>query len=217
MKGRGQGMARISQHPVIKPFINADLSLAIEEPTELVGKSPVPVLGYKATILPEICDALLDARKAGVLKTDQEKRYGEYAEILVRTFSKIGIIALVDEVTGFQAERDEEDLQRLLALYLSEERLKWARMFPHEYYRQLFRLKGWTYSPISVKPLSRTFRYYLHHGKHRRYLTVKRIVLFKDGNFKEMKGTKPFFMQMAKDDKSIEKIYRVKRFERLME
>ena len=59
--------------------------------------------------------------------------------------------------------------------------------------------------------------YYLHHGKHRRYLTVKRIVLFKDGNFKEMKGTKPFFMQMAKDDKSIEKIYRVKRFERLME
>ena len=73
------------------------------------------------------------------------------SEILVRSLSKIGIIALVDEATGYQEERAHDDLQRFLSLYLSEEKLAWAKMFPDEYYKQLFRLWGWTYSPMSVK------------------------------------------------------------------
>ncbi len=29
--------------------------------------------------------------------------------------------------------------------------LKWAKRFPDEFYKQLFRLRGWQYSPFSVK------------------------------------------------------------------
>jgi hypothetical protein len=36
-------------------------------------------------------------------------------------------------------------------MYLSEEKLAWAKMFPDEYYKHLFRLWGWSYSPMSVK------------------------------------------------------------------
>jgi len=42
-------------------------------------------------------------------------------------------------------------LQKLLSIYLSEEKLRWAKMFPDEFYKQLFRLRGWKYSPLSVK------------------------------------------------------------------
>jgi hypothetical protein len=35
-------------------------------------------------------------------------------------------------------------------MYLREERLAWARIFPDEYYRQLYKLKGWTY-PTGTK------------------------------------------------------------------
>jgi hypothetical protein len=92
----------------------------------------------------------LDANKARILKGKQIL-IAEKCESLIRGFAKVGIIALIDEATGYQAERDNDELQRFLSLYLSEERLKWARMFPNEYYKQLFRLRNWVYSPLSVK------------------------------------------------------------------
>jgi hypothetical protein len=38
MKGRGQGVRRISSHKTLIPFINEDLDLAIMEPFELIER-----------------------------------------------------------------------------------------------------------------------------------------------------------------------------------
>ena len=65
--------------------------------------------------------------------------------MLVRALAKVGIVALVDEATGFQVDRDRDELHRLLAVYLAEERLAWAKRFPDEFYRQIYRLKGWSW------------------------------------------------------------------------
>jgi hypothetical protein len=67
------------------------------------------------------------------------------ADILIRGLARVGIIALIDEATGYQYDRDRYDLERFLAVYLSEEHLKWAKMFPDEFYRQIYRLKNWQY------------------------------------------------------------------------
>ncbi len=99
-------------------------------------------LGYKAELLPKVCDLFLQARSLGLLTT-QQLPIAEKAEMLVRALAKVGIVALVDEATGFQAERDRDELHRLLAVYLAEERLAWAKRFPDEFYRQIYRLKGW--------------------------------------------------------------------------
>ena len=61
----------------------------------------------------------------------------------MRALAKVGIVALVDEVTGFQVDRDRNELHRLLSVYLSDERLAWAKRFPDEFYRQIYRLKNW--------------------------------------------------------------------------
>ncbi|MBU7005578.1 P63C domain-containing protein [Phosphitispora fastidiosa] len=148
LSGRGQGAKRITDSKSLKPFISDKLTIAIEEP--IVFKGAALTHGYEAWVLPEICQAVLNARDRGVLPTHQ-MRMAAQADILIRAFATVGIIALVDEVTGYQAERDRDELQKFLSLYLSEERLKWAKMFPDEYYRQLFRLRGWNYSPLSVK------------------------------------------------------------------
>jgi len=154
MRGRGQGVTRIVTHSTIKPFINKDLDLAIQNPIYFVGSSSrkkKPSAGYEATILHDLCQAILDARDAGVLKTEQEQRYARYCEILVRSFAKVGIIALVDEATGYQFERDRYELEKILEAYIAKELLPWTKRFPDEFYRQLFRLRGWQYSPLSVK------------------------------------------------------------------
>ncbi len=100
------------------------------------------VTGYAAEILPTICDIWLKAREAGMLQQQQLNR-AQNAEILMRGLAHVGVVALVDEATGYQAERDRDELHKLLAVYLSEERLKWAKRFPDEFYKEIYRLKNW--------------------------------------------------------------------------
>lgn len=54
-----------------------------------------------------MCDVILAARKLGTLQRQQE-RLADQAEYLVRGFARVGIIALVDEATGYQKDRDGE-------------------------------------------------------------------------------------------------------------
>jgi hypothetical protein len=131
----------------LKPFINEDLersSIPIVYKSIKGGGIRGYAHGYKAELLPKVCDVILQAREAGLLKSSQT-HIALQCEILVRALAAVGIIALVDEATGYQYDRDRYDLERLLAKYLSEERLKWAKMFPDEFYKQIYRLKTWPY------------------------------------------------------------------------
>jgi hypothetical protein len=107
--------------------------------------------GYPAEILPKVCEVWLRAREAGSLQSQQLPKALK-AEILMRGLAHIGIVALVDEATGYQQERDKDELHKLLSVYLSEERLAWAKRFPDEFYKQLYRLRGWQYpTPTATK------------------------------------------------------------------
>ncbi len=150
MKGRGQGMARISSSSTLKPFMNNSLVMAIEKPVVITGKTPRPVHGYRAEILADVCDAILEARKAGALKTEQEVRYGHYAETLVRAFARVGIAALVDEATGYQHVRENAALQKILDKFLKDEARTWSKTFPDEFWHKLVRVKGYD-SYLAVK------------------------------------------------------------------
>ena len=98
--------------------------------------------GYEATILRKLCDAILTAKDVGTLKTEQELRYAQFAYILIRAFATVGIIALIDEVTGYQEIRAKNDLAKILEAFVAKEIQPWIKTFPDEYYKQLFRLRG---------------------------------------------------------------------------
>jgi P63C domain len=133
----------------IKAFINTDLAMALSSPIRFVrpGRGGKLAVGYEATKLVDICDALLSARKAGVL-TPKQLLIAAQCEILTRAFAKVGIIALVDEVTGYQEIRDRVALQKILDKYLTDDWAKWTKTFPDEYYKELFRLKNVPYPPV---------------------------------------------------------------------
>lgn len=150
MRGRGQGASRITTHPALKGFIGADLALAIENPIQFKSNG-LPSTGFEATILRQICESILSARDADALKTEQEQRYAKAADVLIRAFATVGIIALVDEATGYQAEREKDELQTILSAYIAPELMPWTRRFPPEFYKQMFRLWGWQYRPMSLQ------------------------------------------------------------------
>jgi hypothetical protein len=129
----------------LEPFISPDLVEAAR-PIRFRGVKGSRGWGYKAELLPKVCQVYLAARDRGNLAPGQA-HIAEMCDLLVRGLANVGIVALVDEATGYQAERDRDELHRLLAAYLSEERLAWARRFPDEFYRQLYRLWGWHWPP----------------------------------------------------------------------
>jgi hypothetical protein len=162
MKGRGQGIARIAGHRMLEGIENSNLPVAIETPIKFAGGSPkvnVPSDGFEATVLQELCEAILKARDGGLLKTDQEIRYGQFADMLIRSFARVGIIALVDEATGYQEIRPKDALQSYLEMLIRKELAAWAKKFPDEFYENIYKLKNWPWPGMSKNRYSVVAKY----------------------------------------------------------
>lgn len=109
-------------------------------------------------MLPEVCYVWIDAMNAKVLSETQEKT-AKIANILVRGFATVGITALVDEASGYQQIRDRYALQALLDKYLLQEFAAWAKRFPDDFYKEIFRLRKWQWKGMKINRPSVVGRY----------------------------------------------------------
>ena len=141
----------------LNPFINKDLDPVL---APIRFKTPRGAVseGFDAEILPAVCDIYLEARDEGIL-TPQQLLVAKKCETLVRGFARVGIIALVDEATGYQYVRARQALEEILDAFIAKELRKWAKTFPDEFYEQMFRLRDWSYIPWSVKRPSAVGKY----------------------------------------------------------
>jgi len=136
----------------LKPFVSDALAMALSSPIKYRSNhGGLPALGYRAELLPAICEVWLRARDAGALRQDSLKQAAATADVLMRGLARVGIIALIDEATGYQADRERDELSRILEAYINEELRPWVRMFPHEFFKQIHRLQGWTYNEGDVR------------------------------------------------------------------
>jgi hypothetical protein len=135
----------------LKPFINEELTSVL---TVIPFRTPLGARGegFKAKILPLVCETYLRARDAKVLNAAQEN-VAMKADILMRGLAQVGIIALVDEATGYQYDRARDALEEILRQFISKELLKWVKTFPDDFYEQMFRLKNWQVRAITKRPL----------------------------------------------------------------
>jgi hypothetical protein len=135
----------------LRPFIPAAV-MAKASPIKYRTESGIVAYGYDATLLPGVCGVYLDAKDAPkkTLSKSQES-IASRCSILLRGFASVGIIALVDEATGWQEERAKDELSQILAHYIAPELLPWTKMFPDEFFRQIYRLQGWVYRPGTAK------------------------------------------------------------------
>jgi len=76
------------------------------------------------------------------LRGSRQPLIAKKADILIRGLADVGIVALVDEATGYQYDRARHALEEILERFIKNELGKWARRFPDEFYEHLFRLKG---------------------------------------------------------------------------
>lgn len=126
----------------LKPFVDRHLgdlrSIILKYRTASGGTAH----GIKAEIIPKICEIWLDAEESGSLGSRQ-KQIAHKAKLLMRSLAHVGIIALVDEATGYQGIRPKDALQMYLEKIIRKELAAWAKKFPDEFYENIYRLKNW--------------------------------------------------------------------------
>jgi hypothetical protein len=133
----------ILQSKALSSFVTDDI-LDKARPITFRHPSGGRAHGYNALLLPVVCEIYLKAREEGVLDRQQE-HVAYRAEILIRGLAQVGIIALVDEATGYQEVRARNALAKILEAFIAKELQPWVQTFPSDFYRELFRLRGLDY------------------------------------------------------------------------
>ena len=147
--GGGDRLAHFVRQKTLSPFISDDIRAVTLNPIKFQPTTGGMANGYPATLLVELCKSVLEARDSGALQKQQE-HIATRADMLIRGLATVGIIALVDEATGYQDIRARRALATILEKFIAKELQPWTRKFPYEFYEQIFRLKGWP-GPASVK------------------------------------------------------------------
>jgi hypothetical protein len=146
---RDDALPSILQGKAINPYISDEVrakSKAITFRLPGAGRAS----GYNAELLPEVCEVYLKARDDDKLPANQA-HVAKQAEILMRGLAHVGIIALVDEATGYQEVRERNALAKILETFIDKELQAWIQTFPPDFYRELFRLRGLEFKAGSVK------------------------------------------------------------------
>lgn len=148
---QGDRLYQFATSKILSPHVHNDLVSRMENPIRFQAPTGgTPATGYEATILPDLCEAVLAAREARALRTDQ-LHIAKQCEILVRGLARVGIIALVDEVTGYQHDRAKDALTKILEAFIAKELQPYITTFPGDFYSEMFRLRGLDYPSTSVK------------------------------------------------------------------
>src|SRR5882724_1221380 len=152
-KGRSQqvadGLPPFLSTISLKRLITQDI-IDTTVPIIFRTESGVRAQGYKAELLPKVCNLVLSARDQGLL-TAQQQDIATKCDILVRGLAEVGIIALVDEVTGFQRDRAADSLSKILEAFIARELQPWLKTFPSDFYQEMFRLRGMQYPNDTVQ------------------------------------------------------------------
>lgn len=139
----------------LKPFITSEL-IESTKPVFYRTKKGGKGVGYNARSLKRVAEVYLQFRDATLRSTgkipERYERMITAADTLIRGLAEIGIVALVDEATGFQEVRQRHALQDILDAFLLKELAAWAKRFPDDFYKEIYRLRGWEWRGRKFNP-----------------------------------------------------------------
>ena len=134
----------------IKPYISSELHERIRVPIRFRIDRTI-AYGFESDTLIDIAEAVVRADNAGVLQK-QQAAIAHQCRVILSSLTRIGLIALIDEATGYQKKRDSDELQQILTAYLLPEHRPWMQTIPPEFTSEIYRVYGWKRSPDNRGP-----------------------------------------------------------------
>jgi hypothetical protein len=140
-KGGGQ-LEKYVAAGVLPTYMPADLPDKMIDFSipEVVNKT---VRGLTAETFLDICRGYGRAFTEGKLESPAQIDMAHKASAFLAACAGVGLIALIDEATGYQYDRAEDALRVKLKAYIGEEMRKWEKTFPDELWQEFGRLTKW--------------------------------------------------------------------------
>ena len=155
-KSSGQWLQRFVNSDAIRWNMMAGTFDSFQEPVEFTrntaGGSQTTTYGYEAALLIDLCTAIIDAYNGR--QYNMEKAYYDAANIILRAVAKTGIIALVDEATGYDKEitRAKDELQKFLTSFINQEAGRWIKTFDDTFFEDIYKMRNWTWAETTQRP-----------------------------------------------------------------
>jgi len=142
LRSSGGAMDRLVKHTRLDSYLAPDAFDELRNPLRMRQPRGGPVaFSYRGPLLVDVCNAVLTSFEHGHV----DKAYTGVvlrAHVIVRAVAKVGIIALIDEATGYEKKRAANSLAQILEAFIAKELQPWVKTFPDEYYSELFRLRN---------------------------------------------------------------------------
>lgn len=110
--------------------------------------------GYNSEDFMDVCSAFVTANLNNEKLSEAQQEIVKNANKFILATAKIGIVALIDEATGYQAERNSKELQLKMKYFLVDDMNKareWEKTFPDELWYEFGRLTNWKGS-LKLRP-----------------------------------------------------------------
>jgi hypothetical protein len=145
-------------------FVGADVREKLENPVKFqwgtggAGQPPATIFGFQATLLIDVCQAIIAAAAEKKLRGARYENIIKQAHIIVGASAKSGITGLVYALAGYSPSTEE--VIAAFKLYVQEEAKKYEPEFPNELYMQWHRLyqipvpdrgKPWHFKHLTVR------------------------------------------------------------------
>jgi hypothetical protein len=134
----------------IKPFVSDELLERVRNPIRFRIERNI-AFGFESDTLIDISEAVIQAENAGTLQK-QQTVIAHHCRVITSSLTRIGLIALIDEATGYQVKRDSDELQKILSAYLLPEHRPWMQTIPAEFTSEIYRVYGWKRTPDNRGP-----------------------------------------------------------------
>jgi hypothetical protein len=147
------GVNSLKEFIDVAEVIDSMVEFTIPEIEASTGRK---VKGLTAESVIEVCQgfvrALQESQHSSKVKLTQRQRdMAIQASMFLSACAKTGLVALIDEATGYQYERAEDALRMKIKLFLEEEMRAWEKTFPDELWKEFGRLTKWQGS-INSRP-----------------------------------------------------------------
>lgn len=152
----GQWLVRFVNNPAISTHFMAGTLDGFNHPVKFrrntAGGSQSETYGYEATLFIDLCTAIIDAYDGR--ENEIDSTFYNCAKIILKSVAKVGIIALVDEATGYNKEkaRAKDELQKFLASFINQEAAKWVKTFDDTFFEDIYKMRGWTWANVTARP-----------------------------------------------------------------
>jgi hypothetical protein len=126
----------------LSPYLKMNLEVELVQFT-LPVVTIKRVFGVSAEGFLSICRSYVSSLNDVAPLTARQQEIAIKASAFLSACATVGLIALIDEATGYQFARADDALQVKLRAFLEEEMRPWEKTFPDELWVEFGRLTGW--------------------------------------------------------------------------